>query len=472
MTRVWIGRRRDLHGRDQGTRWYEGISRQQWTVLLIASLGWVFDTFEGQIYVSSMNEAMPDLLPGLDGVGAAERAGRLAYFNNIAFGAFLLGGAAGGVLFGILGDRIGRVTTLSLTIAMYSAFTCLSALSMTWWHLVAFRFLVAMGVGGEWAVAAALVAEAFPSRARSWSLAIFHASSVIGTWLAIGVGAFIVAGQEFALPFAGNHTVASWRVGFATGGVPALLILMIRWKLRGETQAWNRSRSAFGAKTGRVAELLGPSLRRRTLIGITLAAIGLSTFWGVHIYGKDLLRNEIEARLPEPGADNTVSAEPDADRFALLKRWEMLGMLLASTGAGAGLLAFGALAEALGRRRAFALFHLAGLGAALVVFQAISSPTGLIVALPVFGFLTVGMHAGYAVYFPELFPTRVRSTGTGLCFNVARVLAAPVLVASGWLQRDVGMSMRGAASLLSLLFLPGALVIAAGPETKGTDLPE
>ncbi len=453
-------------------RWYEGVTRRQWTILLIASLGWVFDTFEGQIYVSSMNEAMPDLVPGLDNVGTAERSGRLAFLNNIAFGAFLLGGAAGGVLFGILGDRLGRVKTLSLTIATYSAFTFLSALSMTWWHLVAFRFLVAMGVGGEWAVAAALVAEAFPKRARAWSLAIFHASSVFGTWLAIAVGAFVVASREFVLPMGEGLTVASWRVGFATGAVPALLILLIRWKLRGETETWNRSRKQSSGRRGRALELFGPALRRRTLVGIMLASIGLATFWGVHIYGKDLLRGEIEVRLPESASSDGRDPEAEDERFALLKRWEMLGMLLASTGGGAGLLAFGAFAEAIGRRRAFAMFHVAGLVAALVVFQGISSPVALMIALPVFGFFTLGMHAGYAVYFPELFPTRVRSTGTGLCFNVARILAAPVLFASGWLQRDAGMTMRGSASLLSLLFVLGAAVIAAGPETKGTELPE
>ena len=461
-----------VHGTERRGRWYDGVTRHQWTVLAIASLGWVFDTFEGQIYVSSMNEAMPDLLPGLEGVDSAERSGTLAYFNNIAFAAFLLGGAAGGVFFGILGDRLGRVKTLSLTIATYSAFTFLSALSLTWWHLVAFRFLVAMGVGGEWAVAAALVAEVFPKRARAWSLAIFHASSVFGTWLAVAVGAFVVAGREFALPMAGGQTVASWRVGFATGAVPALLILLIRWKLRGETETWSRSRKQSGRRTGRALELFGPALRRRTLVGIMLASIGLATFWGVHIYGKDLLRGEIEARMSDSNSNDGRDSEAEDEQFALLKRWEMLGMLLASTGGGVGLLAFGAFAEAMGRRRAFVLFHLAGLVAALTVFQAISSPVGLMVALPVFGFFTLGMHAGYAVYFPELFPTRVRSTGTGLCFNVARIVAAPVLFASGWLQRDAGMTLRGSASLLSLLFILGAAVIAAGPETKGTELPE
>ena len=307
---------------DNSGPWYHGITRHQWTVLLIASLGWIFDTFEGQVYVSSMNEAMPDLLPGMDRLDAAERTGRLAYFNNIAFGAFLLGGAVGGVAFGILGDRVGRVKALILTIATYSAFTFVSAFSTEWWHLVGFRFLVAMGVGGEWAVAASLVAEVFPKKARAWSLAIFHASSVFGTWLAVAVGAFIVAGREFEMSNLGLGSVASWRVGFAAGALPALLILVIRWKLRGETEAWSKSRLANRKRAGRALELFRSDLRRKTLVGISLAAIGLSTFWGVHIYGKDLLRAQIEKRIDAAALSDGTSAASAEDRFARLKRWE------------------------------------------------------------------------------------------------------------------------------------------------------
>ena len=451
-----------------GGRWYEGVTNRQWTVLAIASLGWIFDTFEGQIYVSSMNEAMPGLLPGLDGLAPSERAGRLAFFNNLAFGAFLLGGAAGGMAFGVLGDRIGRIRTLILTIAAYSAFTFLSAFSTEWWHLVAFRFLVAMGVGGEWAVATALVAEAFPSRARARSLAIFHASSVLGTWLAIAVGTFVVARGRITLPFMEGVTVDAWRLGFAAGAVPALLILVIRWKLGGSEPRRAHSRGTAKAALALPLALFRADLRRRTLVGVALASVGLATFWGVHIYGKDLLRAEVAEGL----AAEQLPGSGESDRLATLKRWEMLGMLLTTTGGGAGLLAFGSVAEALGRRRAFTLYHVAALAASLGVFQWIDSPGALLAALPVFGFFTLGMHAGYAVYFPELFPTSVRSTGAGFCFNVARILAAPVLFASGWLQRDAGLSLRGAASLLSALFVLGAAVIVAGPETKGEDLPE
>src|SRR5690348_8227017 len=167
--------------------WYAGITRYQWLVLIVASLGWVFDVFEGQIFVASMKEAMPSLLsPGVS-------EGDVAFYNNIALGAFNLGGALGGVLFGMLSDRVGRKKTLTYTILMYSLFTCLSAFAASWWQLAGYRFLVALGVGGEWAVASALVAEVFTPRARAHSQAIFHASSVLGTYLAVAAGTLVVA---------------------------------------------------------------------------------------------------------------------------------------------------------------------------------------------------------------------------------------------------------------------------------------
>ena len=152
---------------DVQQEWYEGITRYQWVVLIIASLGWVFDVFEGQIFVASMNEAMPSLEP-------TASKGDVAVYNNIALGAFLLGGALGGIVFGLISDRIGRTKTMSITILFYSIFTCVSALSQTWWHMSIFRFLVAMGVGGEWAIASAMVYEVFPRRARAHVGGIFH----------------------------------------------------------------------------------------------------------------------------------------------------------------------------------------------------------------------------------------------------------------------------------------------------------
>jgi MFS family permease len=454
-------------------RWYEGITRYQWLVLIVASLGWVFDVFEGQIFVATMNESLPDLAPRAS-------ASELQYYRHITNASFLAGGALGGVFFGLLADRFGRKRAMSWTILLYSAFTCVSAFAQAWWHMAALRFLVALGVGGEWAVASALVAEVFPSRARAWSQSIFHASSVLGTYMAVAAGAFLVANPAlgFALPWPGGPWYLSgWRIGFLVGALPALLIVWVRLGLH-ESESWLRSQhgpvSGLGPDRANIAGLFAGGLLRRTLLGVGLATVGLATFWGAHIYGKDVMRRAFEesclAELP-PGSAKEVHDDVLRDNATAIKRWEMLGMLLTTTGGGLGLLCFGPLSERLGRRGAFLAFQLGGLAAALVLFNLLHGVAVLCVALPVFGFLTLGMHAGYAVYFPELFPTRLRGTGSGFCFNAGRLLAAPILFLGGGMQKDLGLGLAASASLLSLLFLPGMVLLLFAPETRGKELP-
>ena len=210
-----------MAGSSDDMKWYQGISRYQWMVLAIASLGWVFDIFEGQIFVASMRDAMPDLL------GVAPDDASVRIWNDRAFGFFLLGGAFGGVLFGILSDRIGRSKTLIVTILFYSLFTCLSAFSQEAWHMVALRFLVAMGVGGEWAVASAMIAEVMPKRSRPVMSSIFHASSVFGTLLAVAAIAMLIGNPELNAQLA-EAGWEGWRIGFAIGVLPALLTVWIR----------------------------------------------------------------------------------------------------------------------------------------------------------------------------------------------------------------------------------------------------
>jgi MFS family permease len=462
--------------------WYDGVTRYQWLVLIVASLGWMFDAFEGQIFVAAMTEAMPSLVPS----GTSQ--GQIGLYNNVALGAFLMGGALGGVLFGMLSDRIGRKRTLSWTIAFYSFFTCLSALSQDWWHLAAFRFLVALGVGGEWAVASALVAEVFPARARAHAGGIFHATSVLGTYLAVAAGIFLIGNpalyawsREIAGGWVGQYVdpeTLPWRLGFAAGVVPALLIIWIRRSIH-EPENWQaarqRAQSDPGQEMGALADLFRGELRRHSLIGVSLAGIGLATFWGTHIYGKNTLRIAVEQQHVQTAA--TRSAPIDEERRLLqerqattLKRWEMLGMFLVTTGGGIGLVSFGPISQRVGRRNAFRLYHVGAVASALVVFQALESVGALVVALPVFGFLTLGMHAGYAIYFPELYPTRLRGTGTGFCFNAGRMLAAPVLLVVGWMQAGLGISVTSVSTWLSLLFLLGLVVLMFAPETRGREL--
>jgi len=387
-----------------GRRWYEGVTPYMWLVLLIASLGWIFDIFEGQIFVASMEEMGRDLLKDVS-------EGTRRSHGDFAFAVYLVGGALGGVLFGAMSDRIGRTRTMILTILVYSLFTCLTALVNAWWQVIVLRFLVALGTGGEWAVASAMVAEVFPQRARAWSLGIFHASSVLGTWVAALAGALVVSDE------------GGWRWAFLIGAGPALLTLWIRWRLR-EPERWLEARKTArqdrSQRTGRIIDLFAPDIRKNTLVGLGLAVVGLAAFWGVHVYGKNLLRQAAErpyvAQLdPSEDAQAVLQALPDETKDSI-KDWEMLGMFLVTTGGGIGLVSFGPICERIGRRGAFLLFHVGGLVTALVAFQLLSgaSKDVLCVALPVFGYFTLGMHAGYAIYFPELFPTRLRGTGGDL----------------------------------------------------------
>ncbi|MFQ5732866.1 MAG: MFS transporter [Planctomycetaceae bacterium] len=541
-------------------RWYHDITRYQWTVLIIASLGWVFDIFEGQIFVASMNEAMDALVPQGTAPGTKDN------YKQITFALFLLGGASGGVVFGMMSDRIGRKKTMTMTIVMYSLFTWLSAFSLEWWHMAGFRFLVAMGVGGEWAVASSLVAEVFPERARARVSGIFHASSVFGTWMATGVATLFIGSEPIKRFFEDQgYPTLTWRLGFGMGVLPALLIIWIRRSLK-EPDSWEQAKSradqGTAAALGRIPELFRGTLLRPTIVGVSLAAIGMATFWGAHVFGKNLLRRDYELQLFEdalqraertdeivtewqtyladsvefreqtpkqqqaaidkidafqsslaeyerrPTATRTETAAllaqlkmlppplkngdgnplvPEVGKdpvlmfvgnnAARIKRWEMLGMFLVTTGGGFGLLCFGPLCERFGRRVTFLAYHLGGLAASLIAFQLLTGVGVLIATLPIFGFLTLGMHAGYAVYFPELYPTRLRGSGAGFCFNFGRILAAPILLLSGKM-RDVpakggfGYSMEDAASVLCLLFLAGVLALVFAPETRGRTLPE
>ncbi len=455
--------------------WHSGVTRYQWLVLVIASLGWVFDIFEGHIFVASMRDAMPDLL----GVTPDDESVRI--WNDRAFGFFLLGGAFGGVVFGMVSDRIGRAKTMVFTILFYSLFTCLSAFSQEPWHMVVLRFLVAMGVGGEWAVASAMVAEVMPKRSRPVMSSIFHASSVFGTLLAAATIALLIGNQELNASLA-ERGVDGWRVGFAIGVVPALLTLWIRWKLR-EPESWttarDRAKEDATRPTGRISELFSPAHLRNTIIGVTLATIGLVTFWGGHIYGKNALMRKAQAEALRAeqittDADKKVKAEAFEKHKSVIKRAEMTSMTLNTIGAGLGLVLFGGISNKLGRKGAFVLYHTMAFVMMFVLFKGLiangASKAALMVCLPIFGFFTVGMHAGYAVYFPELYPTRLRGTGTGFCFNMGRLGTAAAFFGFAAMASPPTPEIK--AMWLAPLFLFGVIVVLFAKETRGKDLPE
>ena len=422
---------------DQHSRWYTGVTRYQWLVLTVASLGWVFDAFEGQIY----NITRADMLPDLLGVAADDPLVKL--WGERFLGVFLIGGTLGGWLFSSLADRWGRNPVMALTILFYSLFSGLTAFAGEIWQVGALRFLVAMGVGGEWAVGAALVSEVFPKEARERAGGIFHATSVAGLWMAAAVG--LAVGTQ-------------WRYAYLLGVIPAVLVLWVRLSIR-EPESWQQARLTKAKQLGSYRELLGdPTWRPRAVYGALLAMVGLATFWGVVVAGQDIARDLLER-----------AGDADASRKA-----KIAFGFVQTAGAGAGMLAFGPIAARLGCRRTFAIMHVVAAIITPVICWLPSSMGGyplLLALLPIFGFFAQGIHAGYAVYFPTLFPTHLRATGSGFCFNTGRILAAPVLIwLSAWMKAT--LDLRLAITCLGGMFLVGLVFLQLLPETQGQDLPE
>ncbi|HXC61399.1 MAG TPA: MFS transporter, partial [Nitrospiria bacterium] len=391
--------------------WWVGVTGYQWLVLIVAWLGWVFDSMDSTIYAVVLQPALHELL------GPAASIEGIEWYGGLIFSIFLIGWALGGVLFGIMADYVGRTKTLIFTILIYSIFTGAAALSDNWWHLAVYRFLTALGIGGEWAAGAALVAETWPEEKRAKAAGVLQSAWAAG---------FLIA--ALANLFLGAY---GWRIMFLIGILPAFVSLLVRLMVK-EPDRWikaNKIRKMALQKSQRsddeqkllafsLSRLFGRDLRERTFVGATLAFVAVFGLWGATNWTPTLVRQLLGSRNLDP---------------AIVNRYVSYAVMSLNAGALVGYLAFGPIADRIGRRPTFFLMCLGSLVMLPVTFFTPKDYTLVLWLLPILGFFNNGIFSGFPLYLPELYPTQIRATGAGFCFNVGRVFASVGPFVKGWL---------------------------------------
>ncbi len=402
------------------------VTPQQFKSGLAAWLGWMFDGLDMHLYTLVALPFVAELLRVSPSTPEASTKASLIQ------GAFLFGWAMGGAVFGRIGDIIGRSRTLSLTILTYALFTGLSFVAHEWWHLLIFRFLAALGIGGEWAVGASLLAETWPSRWRPWLAAILQTAVNTGVLLACFSG-WLLAGTPY-------------RFIFLVGVVPALLTLWIRRAVP-EPEVWASASSGVQGDKPGLKTLFAPELRRTTLIVVTVCALGLTAHWALMFWHSAHLRSMArEAGWAKERIDVLAN-----HALYLLTIGAIIGNFLA-----------GWLARHIGYRRAITVNFAAYFVFMMAAYGVVRDADGVLFWLPFLG-AAQGAFALFTMCLPPLFPTLLRTTGAGFCYNIGRVFAAAGTVTFG-LFAQVGSGAgaicdhRLALLYAGTLFLPAALV--------------
>jgi MFS family permease len=433
------------------------MDRTQWAVVLAAWVGWGFDVFDALLFTYVAPDCVPTLL-GLP-LGSPEARRATLYWAGVLTSILLVGWAAGGVLFGRLADRIGRQRTLLLTMVLYGVGTAACAAAPNLPTLVVFRALSSLGIGGEWAAGATMVAEVVPEKRRVEAAVLLYTASPVALFLASAVD-YLVAGVWLV-----RSPEISWRVVFLCGLAPAVVALAVR-RLVPETARWQAT--ARAAPRTSLWELFARDQWRLTASGFAMAVVALVTWWScnafIPIVTTGLARTIARAQGLSPQASG-----------AMAEAWKARGTTLFNLGGLAGSLLTVPVAKRLGRRAMFALYYGASAVALFVAFGIDLTPSARLWAFGPVGLAVYGVFGSFTYYLPELFPTRLRATGAGFCYNVGRLLAA----AGPWLIGSV--AARGAESLPAALralffvaFVPlaGCVLAAFVVETRDRPLPD
>ncbi len=393
---------------------------------LAAWLGWMFDGLDMHLYTLVALPFVAELLR------VAQSAPEASTKASIIQAAFLVGWAVGGAVFGRIGDILGRSRTLCLTILTYAVFTGLSFFAQEWWHLLIFRFLAALGIGGEWAVGASLLAETWPKRWRPWLAAVLQTAVNCGVLLACLSG-WLLAGTAY-------------RYIFLVGVLPAFIVLWIRRAVP-EPEVWAEAHESGQKQPTGIRALFRPELLRTTWIVIAVCALGLTAHWALMFWHSAHLRS-----LAQQAGWSKEHIDKLANHALYLL---MIGSII-------GNFAAGGLAKFIGYGRAIALCFLAYFTFMMVAYGTVREVSGVLFWLPLIG-ASQGAFALFTMCLPPLFPTLVRTTGAGFCYNVGRIFAAAGTVTFGLFAKvgsgaDAICDHRLALWYAGFLFLPAALV--------------
>ncbi len=435
-----------------------GMTSYQWTVLLAAWLGWGFDVFDGLLF----NYVAPNCIPFLLHLTPGTPAARSAYvlWNGIMTSLLLLGWAAGGIIFGRLGDQFGRTKTLLATILIYAVCTACCALSPNIWFLMAFRFLAGLGIGGEWAAGSSLVAEAVPENRRVEAGALLYTSAPCGLFLATFVN-FKIAGDWLK-----SQPDLSWRYVFLAGLIPAAIAFAVRLMVK-EPEMWQRT---AGQSQPKIRELFAPEMRKYTISGMIVAITALIMWWSTNAFIATLVSLMASVAAKAHGLDKVASQ-------ALTQGWIRTATNAFNWGGLLGTLMTIPLSKMLGRKPMYAIYFALSAVALFVTFGPNWPPETRLNLYFLNGLTVFGVFGSFTYYLPELFPTRLRATGSGFCYNIGRIVtsvgpfAIGVIVSQGASVQTLHLALAtqfwiGVAPLVGLLFLPWVI------ETKGMGLRE
>jgi MFS family permease len=456
---------------DHSRPWFRELNRYHWFVLMVAALGWLFDCLDQQLFTLARQPAMMELLGGPGAQATADQIkeynSHVAEWGSYATSIFLMGWASGGIIFGVLGDRIGRAKTMLWTILLYSLFTGLSALSTGPWDFSAYRFLTGLGVGGEFAVGVSLVAEAMPDRARPFALGLLQALSAVGNVSAAVIN--MILGQMVNSHYLEAST--AWRYMFVVGTLPALMAVVVFRYLK-EPERWKAAAHEGAAKRqlGSYREMFGdPRWRRHAIIGLLLAFAGVVGLWGIGFFTVDLMDSVLRERFRHDMSP--------AQLESTVSWWKGVTSIMQNVGGFFGIWAFSRGTHLIGRKPAFAIAFIAAFVSTALVFWKLNEFSQIFWMVPIMGFCQLSLFGGYAIYFPELFPTRLRSTGTSFCYNVGRFVAAGgpatrALLIEYYTRQHFDEPWRYAGITMCVIFLVGLFALPFAPETRGKPLPE